>query len=152
MVYFSSPQLTYKDNILYYKIVKIMINAPGFAEVILNVVVHHHCLLGSVVTNNDSIFLPKTWHCYVTSTALYLQTSGSTKRPNSSWQSIFSKFSIQAFYMLFKLSCRYCPRIFKLKMLLPPRYLQNDPIYSYLPHITARAASTRKERVYKNTI
>ena len=75
---------THKDNILYHKVVKIMINALGFAEVIYNVVICHHCLLGSVVTNSGSFFFFKTWHCYITSTTFYLQTSGPTKMPNNS--------------------------------------------------------------------
>ena len=61
-----------------------MIDALGFAEVILDVVVRHHGLPGSVVTDSGSFSLPETGHCCVTSTALYLQTSGPTERPNSS--------------------------------------------------------------------
>ena len=60
MVRFSSPRLTHEDSILHYKAVKVTINAPGFAEVILDVVVRHHCLPGSVVTNSGSLSLPET--------------------------------------------------------------------------------------------
>ena len=38
-------------NMVYYKSVKVTINAPGLAEVIINVVVRHHDLPGSIVTN-----------------------------------------------------------------------------------------------------
>ena len=58
-IHILSPQSTHEDNIVYYKAVKVMINAPGFAEVILNIVVRYHCLLGSVVINSSSFSLPK---------------------------------------------------------------------------------------------
>ena len=53
MVCFSSPRLTHKDSILHYTFT---INAPNFAEVILNVVVCHHGLPGSVVTNSSALY------------------------------------------------------------------------------------------------
>ena len=59
IIHISSWQLTYKDSILHYKIVKITINASSFVEVILDIVVCHHCLLGLVITNNMSFFLLK---------------------------------------------------------------------------------------------
>ena len=79
MVRFSSPQLTHKNSILYYKAVKVTINIPNFAEVNLNVVVCCHnlldlllpietfsnifiCnrgLLDSVVTNSGTLYFLK---------------------------------------------------------------------------------------------
>ena len=59
---------------------------------------------------------------------------------------------MQAFYIHFELNCCYRLRISELKMLSPPCYLQNDPIYSYLPRITAGAAPTKKGQVYKNAM
>ena len=37
-------------------------------------------------------------------------------------------------------------------MLSPPRYLQQDLIYSYLQYITIGAVSIKKKQVYKNII
>ena len=51
---------------VYYKLVKISINALGLAKVIINVVVWHYSLPDSIVTNNDLLFTLKFWllHCY----------------------------------------------------------------------------------------
>ena len=57
MICFLSLQLTHKDNILYYKAVKIMINPPNFVEVILNVIKRHRNLLDLVTTNRISLLL-----------------------------------------------------------------------------------------------
>ena len=46
-------------KIVHYKPVKITIDAPGQAEVIINVVVRHHGLLDSIVTNRGSLFISK---------------------------------------------------------------------------------------------
>ena len=58
MVRFSSPRSTHEDSILHYKAVKVTINAPDFAEVILDVVVSRHDFPGSVVTNRGSLSSP----------------------------------------------------------------------------------------------
>ena len=36
---------------VYYKLAKIIINASGFAEVIINIVVRHYGLLDLIITN-----------------------------------------------------------------------------------------------------
>ena len=56
-------QSIHKDNILYYKTVKIIINASGFTKVILNIVVCHHGFLGPVITNNKT-FYPFIVYCH----------------------------------------------------------------------------------------
>lgn len=76
MVYFLLLQLTYKNSILHYKVVKVMIDILNFAEVISNMVVCHHnfldlaiaietfsniviChynLLGLIVINNGALY------------------------------------------------------------------------------------------------
>ena len=69
---------------VYYKPVKVTINAPGLAEIIINVVVRHHGLPNSIVTNRGLLFTSKFWSslCYYLgikqrlSTAFYLQTDG----------------------------------------------------------------------------
>ena len=38
-------------KMFHYKLVKVTINIPGFAEVIIDIVVKHHGLLNSIVTN-----------------------------------------------------------------------------------------------------
>ena len=51
---------------IYYKLVKITFNAAGLAEVIIDVIVHHHTLLNLIVTNRSSFFTSKFWSllCY----------------------------------------------------------------------------------------
>lgn len=61
-IHILSLQLTYKDNILYNKAVKIKINAFGFTKIILNVIVCHHCFSSLVVSNSDIFYLFET--CY----------------------------------------------------------------------------------------
>ena len=46
-------------NMVHYKPVKITINVLGLIEVIINVVIWHHCLLNLIVTNRDSLFTSK---------------------------------------------------------------------------------------------
>ena len=53
-------------KMVYYKTVKIIINAPGLAEVIINMVVWHHGLPDSNIINRGSFFTLKFWSllCY----------------------------------------------------------------------------------------
>ena len=46
-------------KIVYYKLVKVTIDAPGLAEVIIDVIVRHHGLPDSIVTNQGSLFILK---------------------------------------------------------------------------------------------
>ena len=46
---------------VHYKLVKITINAPRLAEIIVDVVVWHHGLPNSIVTNRDLVFTSKFW-------------------------------------------------------------------------------------------
>ena len=48
-------------KMIYYKPVKVIFNAPGLAEVILNMIVRHHGLPDSIVTNIGSLFTSKFW-------------------------------------------------------------------------------------------
>ena len=48
-------------KMVYYEPVKITINAPGFAEVIIIVVVCYHGLPDSIVTNKGFLFTSKFW-------------------------------------------------------------------------------------------
>ena len=76
---------------VHYELVKVTIDAPGLAEVILNVIVWHHGLPNSIVSNRGLLFTFKFWllFCYFLSvkrrlsTAFYSQTDSQTKRQNS---------------------------------------------------------------------
>ena len=78
-------------KIVHYKPVKVTINAPGLAEVILDMVVWHHGLSDSIVTDRETFFIAKFWLslCYFLSikrrlsTAFHPQTDGQTERQNS---------------------------------------------------------------------
>ena len=48
-------------KMVHYEPVKITINAPGLAEVIIDVVVRHHSLPDSIVTDRGSLFTSKFW-------------------------------------------------------------------------------------------
>ena len=76
---------------VHYKPVKITIDALSLAEGIINVVIWHHGLSDSFVTNTGSLFALKFWLlvCYFLGikcrlfTAFYPHTDGHTKRQNS---------------------------------------------------------------------
>ena len=48
-------------KMVYYKSVKIIIDAPGLAEVILDMVVWHHNLPNSIASDKGSLFTSKFW-------------------------------------------------------------------------------------------
>ena len=85
---------------VYYKPVKVIIDAPGLAEIIINVVVRHHGLSDSIVTDRRSLFISKFWSslCYFLgikqklSTAFHSQTDGQTERQNSTIEAYFQAF------------------------------------------------------------
>ena len=53
-------------KMVYYEPVKVTINALGLAKVIINMVMRHHGLLDSIVTDQGSLFILKFWWslCY----------------------------------------------------------------------------------------
>ena len=75
-------------KMLHYDPVNVTIDAPGLAEVIIDVVVWYHGLPDSIVTNRGLLFISKFWSllCYSLevkrklSAAFYPQTNGQTKR------------------------------------------------------------------------
>ena len=87
-------------KMVHYEPVKITINAPGLAEVIIDVVVRHHSLPDSIVTDRGSLFTSKFWSllCYFLgikrrlSTAFHLQTDGQTERQNSTMEAYLRAF------------------------------------------------------------
>ena len=85
---------------VHYEPVKVTIDAPGLAEVILDVVVQHHGLPDSIVTDRGSLFTSKFWSllCYFLSikrrlsTVFHPQTDGQTKRQNSTMEAYLRAF------------------------------------------------------------
>ena len=87
-------------KMVYYKLVKITLNAPRLAEVIINILVRHYGLLDSIIINRSSLFISKFWSlpCYCSgikrrlSTAFYPQTDGQTQRQNSTIEEYLPAF------------------------------------------------------------
>ena len=87
-------------KIVYYKLVKITINALGLAEDINKVVVRYHGLFDSIVIDRGSLFTSKFWLslCYfiIIKTRLYiifyLQTDSQTKSQNSTMEAYLRAF------------------------------------------------------------
>ena len=87
-------------KMVHYELVKVTIDAPGLAKVILDVVVRHHGLPDSIVSDRGSLFISKFWLslCYFLdikrrlSTAFHPQTNGQTKRQNSTMEAYLRAF------------------------------------------------------------
>ena len=78
-------------KMVHYEPVKVTIDAPGLAQVIINMVVQHHGLPNSIVSDRGLLFTSKFWSslCYFLnikrrfSTAFYPRTDSQTERQNS---------------------------------------------------------------------
>ena len=87
-------------KMVHYEPVKVTIDAPGLAEVILDVVVRHHGLPDSIVCDRGSLFTSKFWSslCYFLgikrrlSTAFHPQTDGQTEQQNSTMEAYLQAF------------------------------------------------------------
>ena len=87
-------------KMVHYEPVKVTIDAPGLAELIINVVVWHHGLLDSIISDRGAIFTSKFWSslCYFLgikrrlSTAFHPQTDGQTERQNSTMETYLRAF------------------------------------------------------------
>ena len=87
-------------KMVHYKPVKITLNAPELAEVIIDVIIRHHGLLDLIVTNRGSFFTSKFWSllCYFLSikrrlfTAFHPQTDSETERENSTIKAYLRAF------------------------------------------------------------
>ena len=87
-------------KMIHYKPVKVTINASGLAEVIIDVVVRHHGLPDSIVTNRGFFFTLKFWSllCYFYNikrrlpTAFDPQIDGQIERHNSTMKVYFQAF------------------------------------------------------------
>ncbi len=64
-------------KMVYYELVKVMINASGLAEVIINVLMYYHVVLKSIVMNQGPLFTSKFWSslCYFLSIKKKLSTA-----------------------------------------------------------------------------
>ena len=87
-------------KMVYYEPIKITINVPSLAEIIIYVVICHHGLPNSIVTDKGSLFISKFWSllCYFLgikqrlSTTFYLRTNGQTKQQNSTMEAYLRAF------------------------------------------------------------
>ena len=87
-------------KMVHYKPLKVTIDAPRLAKVILDVIVWHHGLPDSIVTNRGSFFIAKFWSLLYyflgiqrrLSTAFYSQTDGQTKKQKSTMKVYFRAF------------------------------------------------------------
>ena len=87
-------------KMVHYKPMKITIDAPSLAEIIIDVVIRHHGLLDSIITDRSSLFTLKFWSslCYFLeikrrlSTAFHPQTDGQTERQNSTMEAYLKAF------------------------------------------------------------
>ena len=85
---------------VHYKLVKITLNAPRLAKVIMDVVIRHHGIPDLIVTNQGSLFTSKFWSslCYFLSikrklsTAFHAQTDGHTQQQNSTMEAYLQAF------------------------------------------------------------
>ena len=92
--------INWLTKMIYYKPVKITINAPGLAKVIIDVTVRYYGLPDSIVTNWGSFFISKFWLllCYFSSTkwrlsiAFHPQINGQIKRQNNTIELYFQAF------------------------------------------------------------
>ncbi len=75
-------------KMVHYELVKVTIDAPGLAKVIIDVVVRHHRVPESIVTDRGLLFTSKFWSslCYFLGiksklfTPFHPQTDGQTKK------------------------------------------------------------------------
>ena len=87
-------------KMVHYKLVKVTINTPDLAEIIIDVVVRYLGLPDSIVTDQASLFTSKFWLllCYFLSikqklsTTFYPQIDGQTKRQNSTIDTYLQTF------------------------------------------------------------
>ena len=85
---------------VHYKPIKVTIDASGLAKVIFDVVIQHHGLPNSIVSDKGSLFTSKFWLllCYFLGikrrlfTAFYPQTDGQTERQNSTMKAYLWAF------------------------------------------------------------
>ena len=81
-------------KIVYYKLIKIIINTSELAEILLDIIVWYYSLSDLIVSNKSLLFISKFWlllyyffgikHRFLT--AFYPQINGQTKQQNSTME------------------------------------------------------------------
>ncbi len=87
-------------KMVHYEPVKVTIDVPVLAEVIIEAVVRHHGLPDSIVSDRGLVFTSKFWSslCYFLgikrklSTAFHLQTDGPTERQHNTMEAYLRAF------------------------------------------------------------
>ena len=87
-------------KMVYYKPVKIMIDGPDLAEVIIDIVVQHHGLLDSIITDWGFLFTSKFWFLLYyflgikrrLFTTFHLQINSQTEKQNSTMEAYLKAF------------------------------------------------------------
>ncbi len=87
-------------KMVHYEPVKVTIDAPGLAEVIIEAVVRYHGLPDSIVSDWGSVFISKFWSLLYyfldikqkLSTAFHSQTNGQTEKQNSTIETYLRAF------------------------------------------------------------
>ena len=85
---------------IHYKLIKITIDAPSLAKIIINVIVQYNSLLDLIVTDWSLLFISKFWLllCYFLSikrrlsTAFHPQINNQTERQNSTIKAYLKAF------------------------------------------------------------
>ena len=85
---------------IYYNLIKVTINPPGLAEIIIDVIIRHYGLPDFIVINQESLFTSKFWSllCYFLgikqklSTAFHFWMDSQTKMQNSMTEIYFQAF------------------------------------------------------------
>ena len=85
---------------IHYKLVKVIINVPRLAEIIIDLVVCHHCLPDSIITDKSFLFTSKFWLLLYyffsmkqkLATTFHLETTSQTKRQNSIMEAYLRAF------------------------------------------------------------
>ena len=85
---------------VHYKLVKVTINAPGLAKIIIDIVVRHHGLPDSIITLRGSLLISKFWSSLSyffgikrrLSIAFHLQIDSQTKRQNNTIKAYLRAF------------------------------------------------------------
>ena len=88
------------SKMVHYEPVKVTIDALGLAKVIIDVVVWHHGLPDSIMTDRRLLFISKFWSLLYyflgvkrrLLTAFYLSTNGQTERQNSTMKAYLRVF------------------------------------------------------------
>ena len=89
-------------KMVYYEPAKATIDAPGLAKVIIDVVVKHHGLLDSIVSDCSSVFISKFWSSLYyflatkrrLSTTFHPQINGQTEMQNSTMEAYLWAFVV----------------------------------------------------------